>query len=313
MPNLNKYTAYKNIAKNYDEAVSMMLNKPLVLGESAVVPFYYGDGESKNIRLLFGIGSLNGSVEIINGLLSDSSNNTTATIRYGAGQSVDDIHWSTVQSTTPFMEYGITVENDGDYMFIVVPVSMPVGKMAVNGENVVYHTKIIDMDGAPCTLYISDDPYRTGRYSVTLSGEISSEEMQQMWRHLVQSLQNGELVVNHAHEADHVEWESVDNKPNEYNPSAHTQDSSSIMSMNGYEIQESYSPISETDTLNEAIGKLEVGLKSIDSSVSALDSSVALIDEHLRTIPKITYWDYINHKITISDGSTSIVYQMIVS
>ena len=311
MPNLNKYTAYRNIAENYDAAVQMMLNKPLVLGESAVVPFYYGEGDSRNVRLLFGIGSLNGSVEIINWLLSDSSNGTTMTIMYSAGQSPDETHWTQIQSTTPFLEYRVTVDNDGDFIFIAVPISMPVGKIRVNGENIDYHTKIFDIDGKPYTIYISGDPYRIGTYSVTLSGEISSEEMQQMWRQLVQSLQNGALVVKHAHEADHVEWESVDNKPNEYNPSVHTQDSSSITSMDGYEIQESYSPISEVDTLNEAIGKLEAGLQSVDSSVASLGSSAVSIDEYLKNTPQIIHWDYTNHRITISDGSTAIVYQMI--
>ncbi len=58
-----------------------------------------------------------------------------------------------------------------------------------------------------------------------------------------------------------VEWSGVQGKPSEFPPSAHNQASSTINSMNGYSKQE-YGAISPSDSLNQAIGKLEGGLNS---------------------------------------------------
>ena len=62
---LLKFIAYKKIAKDFEEAVELILSKKLVLGEPIVVPFYYthkkidaSTGEPmKTLELVFGIGS----------------------------------------------------------------------------------------------------------------------------------------------------------------------------------------------------------------------------------------------------------------
>lgn len=62
---LLKFIAYRKIANNFEEAVELIINKKLVLGEPIVVPFYYThkaiDPETgeprKTLELVFGIGS----------------------------------------------------------------------------------------------------------------------------------------------------------------------------------------------------------------------------------------------------------------
>lgn len=63
---LLKFISYKKIASSFDEAIDLILQKKLVLGEPIAVPFYYthknkidaSTGEPlKTIELAFGIGS----------------------------------------------------------------------------------------------------------------------------------------------------------------------------------------------------------------------------------------------------------------
>ena len=66
MANINKYKSYKNIADNYDHALSLISGRSLALGEPAVVLYYTPDVTSpdKKINMLFAIGSLNGKFSI---------------------------------------------------------------------------------------------------------------------------------------------------------------------------------------------------------------------------------------------------------
>lgn len=75
MADITKFNAYKYVAKSYFDAVDILNNKPLVLGEPAVVPFYYPreDDPDRIIKLLMGVGSINGQVEILNNINYDSS------------------------------------------------------------------------------------------------------------------------------------------------------------------------------------------------------------------------------------------------
>lgn len=75
MSNITKFNAYKRIAKSYFDALDILNERPLVLGEPACVPYYYPseDDPGRIIKLLMGVGSINGQVEIINGITEDSS------------------------------------------------------------------------------------------------------------------------------------------------------------------------------------------------------------------------------------------------
>ena len=75
MSNITKFNAYKRIAKNYLDAVNILNERPLVLGEPAVVPFYYPseDDPDRIIKLVIGVGSINGQIEILSNINYDSS------------------------------------------------------------------------------------------------------------------------------------------------------------------------------------------------------------------------------------------------
>ena len=64
--NFNKYNAYRLVADDYTAAVDIMKSKKLGFGEPAVVPFYYPDknDENRKIRLMLGLGSIDGNIEI---------------------------------------------------------------------------------------------------------------------------------------------------------------------------------------------------------------------------------------------------------
>ena len=53
-----KFSSYKTAVNSFDEAVEIIKNKNLVLGEPAVVPYYVVEDESRTIELVFGIGSI---------------------------------------------------------------------------------------------------------------------------------------------------------------------------------------------------------------------------------------------------------------
>jgi len=80
----------------------------------------------------------------------------------------------------------------------------------------------------------------------------------------------GDTVI-HVTQADKDRWDS-DSIP-----------SSAVTSMTGYLIAESGTPISTSDTLNEAIGKLEKMINDLKNYVSVIQS----IDNRLQTVEGI--------------------------
>ena len=70
-----------------------------------------------------------------------------------------------------------------------------------------------------------------------------------------------------ASSADSVEWANVQNKPTEFTPTLHTQDASTITKLTGYTEASSADDVAATDTLLEALGKIEK--KADDAAASA--------------------------------------------
>lgn len=75
-----------------------------------------------------------------------------------------------------------------------------------------------------------------------------------------------------ANKANYVEWTNISNKPSEYTPSSHNHSSSNITSMSGYTKASSVSAISTSDTLNNAIGKLEKYIENVNTSVTNIQT-----------------------------------------
>ena len=80
--NLSKYTAYKEIASNYDEAKALLESKKLAYGEGGVVSFYFPgrSAEVKTIEQMLGIGGIDGSIMVYSNILGADSRVDDATI-----------------------------------------------------------------------------------------------------------------------------------------------------------------------------------------------------------------------------------------
>jgi len=77
-----------------------------------------------------------------------------------------------------------------------------------------------------------------------------------------------------------VSWSNITGKPNTFTPSDHNQDSSTINALTGYSKPVSTSALATTDTLNEALGKLEKALDGKQASGSYLASDGTAADSN---------------------------------
>jgi hypothetical protein len=77
-----------------------------------------------------------------------------------------------------------------------------------------------------------------------------------------------------------VSWSNITGKPNTFTPSDHNQDSSTINALTGYNKPVSTSALATTDTLNEALGKLEKALDGKQASGSYLASDGTAADSN---------------------------------
>ena len=80
--NLSKYTAYKEIASNYDESRALLESKKLAYGEGAVVSFYFPgrSAEVKTIEQMLGVGGIDGNIMVYSNILGADSRVDEATI-----------------------------------------------------------------------------------------------------------------------------------------------------------------------------------------------------------------------------------------
>ena len=81
--------------------------------------------------------------------------------------------------------------------------------------------------------------------------------------------------ANDAGYIDSVNWADIGNKPSVFIPDTHNHSTSDITSLNGYAVASTVGAIAATDTLNEALGKLQ---KSIDTLNEALNRIQSIIE-----------------------------------
>jgi len=87
------------------------------------------------------------------------------------------------------------------------------------------------------------------------------------------AVQPGDNVSDLTNDAGYitgVDWNDIEDRPQEFAPSAHTQASNTINLMTGYEKAASASAITTSDTLNVAVGKLEKALDGKQDTISNL-------------------------------------------
>ena len=91
-----------------------------------------------------------------------------------------------------------------------------------------------------------------------------------------------------------IAWDDVTDKPEDFTPSAHTQDSNTITALTDYAKADMISAIEITDTLNEALGKLEKALDGKQEVGAYLTAASTLNASNLfGTIPAECYTDTI--------------------
>lgn len=170
MPNQNKFNAYKYIAKDYETAVQHLINKGLVLGEPAVVPYYENEA-TKSTRLLFGIGSINGTVEIFNGDMMDASTGSLSIIYYGAGREKIAVMQNSIRSNTPYLSYKIIVSERDSKIYIAFPSFMPNVKFDINGKITPTLISKTVINSEPYTLHETIETFEEGIYNVRVINE----------------------------------------------------------------------------------------------------------------------------------------------
>ena len=70
--------------------------------------------------------------------------------------------------------------------------------------------------------------------------------------------------------AEAVAWANITGKPAAYTPEAHNQASETINALTGYSKPQATSSLAPTDTLNQALGKLEKGIEEAAGAVEAI-------------------------------------------
>lgn len=73
-----------------------------------------------------------------------------------------------------------------------------------------------------------------------------------------------------AAEASSVAWDNVSGKPDSYTPSAHNQASNTITAMTNYSAATTAAAIVSSDTLNQAIGKLEKRIALLEAALGGM-------------------------------------------
>ena len=105
-----------------------------------------------------------------------------------------------------------------------------------------------------------------------------------------------------------VEWSAVLNKPSAFTPASHSQASNTINALTGYAKATAVSAIANTDTLNEALGKLEKALDGKQASGSYLTTNgtaakaTADADGNTITATYIKDVSYSGQTVTVTKG-----------
>ncbi len=85
---------------------------------------------------------------------------------------------------------------------------------------------------------------------------------------------NVSSFINDAGYLDSVDWTDVGNKPAVFTPDTHNHSTSDITSLNGYAIASTAGAIAATDTLNEALGKLQKSIDTLNENLTRLQNLI---------------------------------------
>lgn len=109
---------------------------------------------------------------LIAGLLKSASKVVAAVypIKYGAGQSYSDAGEVPTPRTSPAGTYQVTVANDGDYVFFVVPSTMTIAGAKMSGFDFPLQPPVdVEIDGVAYKYYQSANTYDAGTSTIVIS------------------------------------------------------------------------------------------------------------------------------------------------
>lgn len=110
---------------------------------------------------------------VVNGktLITKTYVNCVAKIYYGAGSVYTDVSTYATERTSPKGIYGITVNNDGEYIYIVVPSSMSIANVSMGGVNIPMNETDASIGNISYRVYQSKNQYLTGSYEIVVNSQ----------------------------------------------------------------------------------------------------------------------------------------------
>jgi hypothetical protein len=108
----------------------------------------------------------------IAGLQKQTSKNVVAVypILYGSGDEYTDAQTQASVRTTPAGTYNVTVANNGDYVFFVVPRTMNINSAKMSGFDFPLQAPVnVEIDGVEYKYYQSANTYDAGTLTIVIS------------------------------------------------------------------------------------------------------------------------------------------------
>ena len=109
---------------------------------------------------------------VLGGLTKTTNKNVIAVyhIKYGAGDDYTDATTQASVRTTPVGTYNVTVPNNGDYVFFVVPRTMNINSAKMSGFDFPLQAPVnVEIDGVEYKYYQSANTYDAGTLTIVIS------------------------------------------------------------------------------------------------------------------------------------------------
>lgn len=109
---------------------------------------------------------------VLGGLTKVATKNVVAVypVKYGAGDEYTDATTQASVRTTPAGTYDVTVPNDGDYVFFVVPATMTINRASMSGFDFPLQDPVdVTIGGVAYKSYQSSNTYDAGSLTIVIS------------------------------------------------------------------------------------------------------------------------------------------------